>query len=699
MTEPTPLEIALEIRGHGWWPTPVKGKIPILTEWQNRRIEPETQPSLFNGTVTGAGVILGLSGLKDLEADCHASELVLNALAPETDCIWHRGGRHHRLYECAEGKPVSWDVIPRAGAGSSKERLKLVELRGGNEQSVFPGSLHPSGQRYEWVQRGTPACVTYDELVRVALLAAVAGALSHYWPGTGTRHDVALAAAGYLRRTGVTQEEATCIVWAAASAAGDDENGNRLEAVATTYARAETEPTTGLPRLEELCGEGLAKWLAKHLPSTARVAASAREEDLTETTAVQWPDPLGEAAFAGLAGDAVRTILPHTEADPAALLAHFLIMFGNVVGHDTYFSVGAARHTTNTNAVMVGRTAKGRKGTALEEIKQLFKHGSPLYVSNNIASGLSSGEGLIFHVRDPIEKQEPVREQGRATGEYQTVVTDPGVTDKRLLAIEPEFASVLRVATRDGSTLSTMLRQAWDSGDLRVLTRHSPLRATGAHISVIGHITKEELVRTLDRTDAANGFANRFLWFAVRKSKELPDGGRVPWEALKALGERLEAATIHGREVGEPHRDATAAAYWREVYSELCAERDGMLGLVTSRAEAQVVRLSLIYALLDCSGCIRRQHIESAMAVWRYCEASAAWIFGAALGNPTADATLAALREAPDGLTRTQIRDLFTGHRSSGEIGAALNDLAERGLARCEKIPTGGRSVERWYAL
>jgi hypothetical protein len=63
---------------------------------------------------------------------------------------------------------------------------------------------------------------------------------------------------------------------------------------------------------------------------------------------------------------------------------------------------------------------------------------------------------------------------------------------------EPEFANVLKHTERQGNTLSVILRQAWDgTGAIRALTKNSPARATGAHVSMIGHITAEELRRYL----------------------------------------------------------------------------------------------------------------------------------------------------------------------------------------------------------
>jgi hypothetical protein len=145
-------------------------------------------------------------------------------------------------------------------------------------------------------------------------------------------------------------------------------------------------------------------------------------------------------------------------------------------------------------------------------------------------------------VRDPIERQEPVKEKGRYTGEYQIAQIDPGVSDKRLLVMESEFAKILIVAGREGNTLSQIIRQAFDGEDLQSLNKNSPGRASGAHISIIGHITDEELVRNLYSTEAANGFANRFLWVCVTRSKLLPRGGTLADEQFYPLVTKLDKA-------------------------------------------------------------------------------------------------------------------------------------------------------------
>lgn len=222
------------------------------------------------------------------------------------------------------------------------------------------------------------------------------------------------------------------------------------------------------------------------------------------------PPQLAEAAYYGLAGEFVRLIEPHTEADPVALLAQFLTAFGNVIGRGAFFQVEADTHYLKLFTVLVGQTSKARKGTAWGHIRNIFQSTDSTW-TKRMMSGLSSGEGLIWEVKDAVIKKD--------------VVIEPGVEDKRLLAIESEFASVLRNMGREGNILSVIIRQAWDMGDLRTLTKNNPAVSTGAHISIIGHITKDELQRYLDRTEAGNGFGNRFIWLFVKRSKCLPEGG------------------------------------------------------------------------------------------------------------------------------------------------------------------------------
>lgn len=398
-----------------------------------------------------------------------------------------------------------------------------------------------------------------------------------------------------------------------------------------------------------------------------------------------WP-VLDGAALHGLAGDIVAAIDPHTEGDPTAVLINLLAMFGSAVGRAPHVQVGATRHGTNTFFVLVGKTSRARKGTAHDESLRLLSLADPQW-KGRVVGGLSSGEGLIHAVRDATYK---------LLKDGESVLDDPGVEDKRLCVVEPEFASVLKVGHRDGNTVTECLRRAWDGNDLRTLTRSLPLVATNPHVTLIGHITEDELKRNLDDTSQTNGFFNRFATACVRRSKLLPHGGAVPDPELAAFAGRLSRAIQTARRRGRIERDPQMKVMWEAVYEELTLERPGMLGSITARAEAHALRFALLYALMDEVPSIECRHLEAALALWEYCEDSAKYLFGEATGNPIADRVLGALRTAQSGLSQNALLDLFGRNVSAVKITAALETLAGLGRITSKEEQTGGRPRTVW---
>ena len=414
-----------------------------------------------------------------------------------------------------------------------------------------------------------------------------------------------------------------------------------------------------------------------------------------------WPAPLGPAAFHGLAGEIVRLIDPHTEADPVALLLQFLTAFGNIIDRGAYIVADGARHYMNLFGVLVGETSKGRKGTSWQQIAGLLDRVDPIWRQNCVKSGLSSGEGVIFHVRDPLMGLKDGKKGGAAEPGGEMVVKDPGVADKRLFILEGEFANVLKVMAREGNTLSPVIRHAWDGSTLQTLTKNSPYCATGAHVSICGHITRDEVLRLLTQTEAANGFGNRFLWAAVKRSKCLPEGGQIDQVDFNCVIKRLHEVIQFARTACEIRRAEPTRELWRQVYPSLSEGKSGMFGAVTARAEAQVMRLSCLSALLDGSKLIQPEHHRAAMELWRYCEQSARWIFGTSTGDKNADKILAALRNAPNRvLRRTDIHTtVFKNNLSQHDLNEALKKLYLSGLAEGWRKDTGGAPLESWHAI
>jgi hypothetical protein len=147
-----------------------------------------------------------------------------------------------------------------------------------------------------------------------------------------------------------------------------------------------------------------------------------------------WPAPPTEAAFHGPAGEFVLRTEPHSEAHPMALLAQFLVAFGTACGRGAHYQVEADRHYPNEFCILAGPSAKGRKGSSWGHVRRALADADAPFAERCLASGLSSGGGLIAQVRDSVGDGE-----------------NDAPADPRRLVLEQEFAQVLKVLSREGT--------------------------------------------------------------------------------------------------------------------------------------------------------------------------------------------------------------------------------------------------------
>ncbi|AEM72969.1 DUF3987 domain-containing protein [Caldicellulosiruptor acetigenus] len=418
-----------------------------------------------------------------------------------------------------------------------------------------------------------------------------------------------------------------------------------------------------------------------------------QKNNIDEYDIPEWPKPLSDKIYSGIIGEVVDFLSNYTEAGKEALLLNFITLFGNYVGKKAWLEVGGDKHYPNLFTILVGSSSTGRKGSSWNIVKKLWSLIDEHFILNNVKNGASSGEGIVYHVRDEILKWDSKK------GEY--VVVDPGVKDKRMLIFEPEFAEVLRVMKRDGNTLSALLRNAWDGNEvLETLTKNNPVRATFPHISIIGHITFEELKKELTQIEKFNGFANRFLWVCTRRGELLPNPPLLPQEELGKLAQKIKEECLENMPQGLIIKDKEAEGMWAELYKELITERENMEGdtvALINRGEAHILRLSLIYALLDRSSVIKTSHIESAKEIWEYCENSVKFIFGG-MSNKYAsfeEKILEALREKGP-LSQSEIIKLFDNRLNAKQLEKILKKLSERKLITSDTIPTVGRPKKVW---
>jgi Protein of unknown function (DUF3987)/Domain of unknown function (DUF3854) len=388
------------------------------------------------------------------------------------------------------------------------------------------------------------------------------------------------------------------------------------------------------------------------------------------------PPSLDEAAYHGVIGDFLRAVAPHTEATDAGVLAHLLPAIGTLIGADRHIDAGT-RHTARINTVLVGPTNAGRKGTSFAPVDFLLKRIDLGFWNSQRATGLSSGEGLIVKVADR-----------QTTDDNGNKVTEK--VEKRLFVLEEEFSAVLKRIRQEGNVLSQIVRSAFDNGDLATLTIQ-PRHAYGAHISIVGHITPEELPVYLTQIEMANGFGNRFCWFLVKSDKIMPRPQAIPDKVFARFEKKLK--DIHelasAKKSLSVSLDDDAQAKWETLYAQLREDLPGFAGAMIARRSSMVLRIALIYAVLDSprDPVIKVVHLEAAMAVWGYCEASAMALFNDTSGDTLCDKVLRLLGNGP------MTRDDFNKHLSikqKGQIARVLSKLEEQKLIRRSQVKHNG---------
>jgi hypothetical protein len=354
-----------------------------------------------------------------------------------------------------------------------------------------------------------------------------------------------------------------------------------------------------------------------------------------------FPQPMREEAFYGVAGKCVNLMTQHCESNRESLLLQFLVVAGNIIGRSVYVYAGGAFLFPNEFVVCVGSTARGRKGTAWRMNDHLAYIVAPEWLDSCTVSEVQSGEGLVHRVRDEV-KGLPKKDRRRNKSDEppEEIVLDAGVSDKRLLSVEEEFSQILKMAQRQGNSLTEIYRKSWDSPrKLRTTNKNSPLEASEPHISFIGHTNKEELLETLNDVDLSNGYANRILWCAAKRIKSMPNAEYLDWKRYPEILDELKAVfKQYLPNTCEPtrfYKSDAAQQLWTKLYVKLNDEKEafGFIDGVLVRDTSHLLKLALIYAVLDQSDTIEVAHFNAALAICDFCQASAHWLFRERTGN------------------------------------------------------------------
>jgi len=351
---------------------------------------------------------------------------------------------------------------------------------------------------------------------------------------------------------------------------------------------------------------------------------------------------------------------PRTDAGKEGLLVTSLVYLGALMGHTPSCFYGSREQHTSFFAMLVGSTGRSRKGTTVDLVRSALAQCTE--ATRGLKQSPNSGEGLIALAEKA--KGEPI------------------------LVEEEEFDRFIKAKGRDGSTLSSILRQAFDDVPLSSATVSRVLRAPVHHIAMLGNVTREEIVGGMAQVDLKNGFANRILWTGVFPrdtqvsvhdnvlSTHLRDELRdvIAWS--RGLTKPLIGGVTH--QIDDRARDALLAASAR--YNDGV----GMAPFLCRRLDTIAARIALVYACLDFSRVITIDHVLSALAVTDYAKASASWVFPETTGDAHADLLLRHLRVA--GFLGAREIEALIGKRAVDRQHAA-DALMLMGYARIAERP------------
>ena len=703
------------------WATPDRfaEAVPHLLEWNRAGVNPyfSVNPRRAVGERTGEGSLPGSLLVADFD-DGRPLEAVRERIASEGlpcptaivqtspehwHCYWrleerlpdlatfkrHQRGLVERLDSCPA--VCSFQQVMRlAGpfcnvkpARPAKPRVRLVEC---DPNRIYPAAAFPLADPEPAYQ-----AVPLEQLAMKIEAGSMADSTRQLVerfeaiPGKGRRQSIYQAARDMHARAW-SLEDALAVLVAVAGKMGLEPDD--IEDIPRQVRRAFGTPAT----------PGFAAAETATIVCTTKQPAAADDEYDAELEAIPLPEPPAlparpELALShGVIGDFMRRVEEETEAHPVALAGTLLAGIGNCIGRGPHAIVGRTYHYTNLFVAIVGNTGAGRKGTGGDIVADCIKPADAEWAAYCQSPNLVSGEGVIEALHDPVVKM--IAKKGGGPDDFEPTTVDPGVIDKRLLITCPELASALKAANRENSILSQTLREAWDGKTLRTMAKNCARTATDPHLSIVGHVTRQELVKVARESDIFGGTYNRFIFILSDRARLLPHGGDL--DDLGLVPARIADMIAEAREIGRVRRSAAADRLWEEHYHELTTPvGSDILAAVLSRGEAQTLRLSLLMALVAGRSTIEAEDLAAALDFWRYSVASARVIFGQ-VHDPLFEKIVAAVQASP-GITRSQLHQRLGWSLGSAELVAALARVQSAGAIHHKREKTRGRPAECWF--
>ena len=397
------------------------------------------------------------------------------------------------------------------------------------------------------------------------------------------------------------------------------------------------------------------------------------------------PSSLRPEAFYGPVGEMCSLIAPNVPYDISAVLLQTLVACGSSLGPEPFLSEGAKRLHPNLFALIVGRTGGG-KGMSLAHVEHAMKSIAPTFWATRPITSASSGEGLLKTICDPVwgldSKGEPV-------------LRDAGSEDKRVLLIEEEAGSIfIRVAQQE--VLGKFLTTAWDSGRLMNVVKDSKMECATPHVSIIGHITPDELTDRVTSSHITSGFINRWTMALIRPTAV--DDSLVAPEDIVGLDDailRIRDGLNEFRDSGvhqfvlsdEADKLRRETSVWvREN------EEPGAMAHLAVRFQSQTLKLTMVYAAVDGTHVISADHLRAARAVTAYSHRCARAFWGGVFLDDLTDDFMSLWRGIGyEAISLSDLSALFSRHLTASKREHMLRRLLRDGVIETSQVKGDGR--------
>ncbi len=276
MTEQT-LKAANQYLERDWYLIQLKpnSKKPTKYKWTETKITGGDISSYFDGKQNIA-VALGdrSNGLVDLDFDNPDAASIGNIIFGEVPGFGRLSSPvSHRIVNCeSPGKIKQFGLTPKESQAlgfNDSEKTMILEVRSNGGYTMFPPSIHPSGEQLQWIGPipDVIPSITWEELQRRAGLCAFLAIILRSYPSEpGQRSNICMALTGALLRADLNPEEVDRLVVSLADLKNDEEANSRSCAEGTQAKMQTGSEVTGLPTLCELLGlielkDTLHKWL------------------------------------------------------------------------------------------------------------------------------------------------------------------------------------------------------------------------------------------------------------------------------------------------------------------------------------------------------------------------------------------------------------------------------------------------------